>query len=188
MRIGLIKKKQSREEREEADFSDEGDELMSQALSVADPKEHDETVQPLTNSTMKVLEGLVDLEEEEITVLERSTDSSDDIFEDDIERDRDPDYVQPVEVPGNSRDTRAKGKALLKPTSTGGAKNTPSTSTSTIAYDERTREKCLAKYFTLCLLSKVLPSITSLTTRRSMRSSTRRRTGTWTTVICSTPG
>ena len=90
MRIGLIKKKQSREEREEADFSDEGDELMSQALSVADPKEHDETVQPLTNSTMKVLEGLVELEleEEEITVLERSTDSSDDIFEDDIERDR----------------------------------------------------------------------------------------------------
>ena len=129
VRIGLIKKKQSREEREEADFSDEGDELMSQALSVADPKEHDETVQPLTNSTMKVLEGLVELEEEEITVLERSTDSSDDIFEDDIERDRDPDYVQPAEVPGTSRDTRAKGKALLKPTSTGGAKNTPSTST-----------------------------------------------------------
>ena len=128
VRIGL-KKKQSREEREEADFSDEGDELMSQALSVADPKEHDETVQPLTNSTMKVLEGLVELEEEEITVLERSTDSSDDIFEDDIERDRDPDYVQPAEVPGTSRDTRAKGKALLKPTSTGGAKNTPSTST-----------------------------------------------------------
>ena len=72
---------------------------------------------------------MVELEEEEITVLERSTDSSDDIFEDDIERDRDPDYVQPAEVPGTSRDTRAKGKALLKPTSTGGAKNTPSTST-----------------------------------------------------------
>ena len=53
VRIGLIKKKQSREEREEADFSDEGDELMSQALSVADPKEQDETVQPLTNSTIK---------------------------------------------------------------------------------------------------------------------------------------
>ena len=104
VRIGLIKKKQSREEREEADFSDEGDELMSQALSVADPKEQDETVQPLTNSTMKVLESLVELEleEEEITVLERSTDSSEDIFEDDIERDRDPDYVQPLEVPGTN--------------------------------------------------------------------------------------
>ena len=66
------------------DFSDEGDELMSQAVSVAD---HDETLAPLTNSTMKVLEKFVDLD------LEKSTSSVENIFEDDIELDEDPDYV-----------------------------------------------------------------------------------------------
>ena len=37
------------------DFSDEEDQLMSQAVSVADP---DETLPPLTNSAMKELEKL----------------------------------------------------------------------------------------------------------------------------------
>ena len=132
VRIGLIKKKKSREEE---DFSDEGDELMSQALSVADSKELDETQPPLTNSTMKVLEGLVDLEneEEEVTVLEKSTDSINDLFADDIERDQDPDYVQPAEVPSTSRQSRSKGKSLLKPTATGGPKNPSSSSTLPVA-------------------------------------------------------
>ena len=81
------------------DFSDEGDELMSQAVSVAD---NDETLPPLTNSTMKVLEKFVDLD------LEKSTSSVEDIFEDDIELDKDPDYVPEAEqepVP-----TTSKGK------------------------------------------------------------------------------
>ena len=52
-------------------LSDEGDALMSQAVSVADPQENlDATVQPLTNSTMKVLEGLIDMESEVTTVAD----------------------------------------------------------------------------------------------------------------------
>ena len=50
--------------------------------------DHDETLAPLTNSTMKVYEKFV----------EKSTSSVEDIFEDDIERDRDPDYVQQREI------------------------------------------------------------------------------------------
>ena len=87
------------------DFSDEGDELMSQAVSVAD---HDETLAPLTNSTMKVLEKFVDLD------LEKSISSVEDIFEDDIELDKDPDYVPEAEQ--EPAPTTSKGKSLLKPT------------------------------------------------------------------------
>ena len=73
------------------DFSDEGDELLSQAVSVADHADPDETLAPLTNSTMKVLEKFVDLD------LEKSTSSVEDIFEGDIELDKDPDYVPEAE-------------------------------------------------------------------------------------------
>ena len=94
------------------DFSDEGDELMSQAVSVAD---HDETLAPLTNSTMKVLEKFVDLD------LEKSISSVEDIFEDDIELDKDPDYVPEPEPVAPST---SKGKALLKPTAVSAPKTT----------------------------------------------------------------
>ena len=99
------------------DFSDEGDELMSQAVSVAD---HDETLAPLTNSTMKVLEKFVDLD------LEKSISSVEDIFEDDIELDKDPDYVPEQEPVAPST---SKGKALLKPTAVSAPKTTATKST-----------------------------------------------------------
>ena len=99
------------------DFSDEGDELMSQAVSVAD---HDETLAPLTNSTMKVLEKFVDLD------LEKSISSVEDIFEDDIELDKDPDYVPEPEPVAPST---SKGKALLKPTAVSAPKTTATKST-----------------------------------------------------------
>ena len=96
------------------DFSDEGDELMSQAVSVAD---NDETLAPLTNSTMKVLEKFVDLDLEKSI---SSVESVEDIFADDIDLDKDPDYVpEPDVTPSTS-----KGKALLKPTAVSAPKTT----------------------------------------------------------------
>ena len=74
VRIGLIKKSNQ----ENDDFSDEGDELMSQAMSVAD-----ETMPPLSESAMEDLESLVS--------------TPDDIFADEIELDNvlEPDNQQP---------------------------------------------------------------------------------------------
>ena len=70
VRIGLRQKSAS-SANDNPDFSDEVDALMSQAVSVADPQENlDATVQPLTNSTMKVLEGLIDMESEVTTVAD----------------------------------------------------------------------------------------------------------------------
>ena len=92
------------------DFSDEGDELLSQAVSVADHADPDETLAPLTNSTMKVLEK-----------FEKSISSVEDIFEDDIELDKDPDYVPEPEPVAPST---SKGKALLKPTAVSAPKTT----------------------------------------------------------------
>ena len=54
VRIGLIKKSNQ----ENDDFSDEGDELMSQAMSVAN-----ETMPPLSESTMEELESIVSTED-----------------------------------------------------------------------------------------------------------------------------
>ena len=135
VRIGLRQKSAS-SANDNPDFSDEVDALMSQAVSVADPQENlDATVQPLTNSTMKVLEGLVDIETEVTTVADSdSSNESIDILTDDDDLDLDPDYVpSPPESPSTSRHSRSNGKALVKPTVTGGAKNTANPSTLPVA-------------------------------------------------------
>ena len=102
VRIGLRKKPAS-SANENPDFSDEGNELMSQAVSVADPQQNlDVTVQPLTFSTMKVL---IDFENE-VTVVADSDSSNEsiDILADDVDFDLDPDYVPPPpEIQSTSR-------------------------------------------------------------------------------------
>ena len=121
VRIGL-RTKPSSSANENPDFSDIGDALMSQAVSVADPQENlDATVQDLISSTMKVLEGLVNMESE-VQITTVSSNESIDILADDVDLDLDPDYVPPPpELPSTSRQSRSKGKALMKPTATGGA-------------------------------------------------------------------
>ena len=96
VRIGLIKKSN----KESDDFSDEGDELMSQAVSVAD-----ETLPPLSESAMEELESLVS--------------TPDDIFADEIELDNDPDYVPEPDnqQPSTSRSVpKAKSSATATAT------------------------------------------------------------------------
>ena len=96
VRIGLIKKSN----KESDDFSDEGDELMSQAVSVAD-----ETMPPLSESAMEELESLVS--------------TPDDIFADEIELDNDPDYVPKPDnqQPSTSRSVpKAKSSATATAT------------------------------------------------------------------------
>ena len=73
VRIGLRKKPASASE----DFSDEGDELLSQAVSVDDP---DETLPPLTTSAVKQLKKMVDMD-----VSDSAPDSAEDIFADEVE-------------------------------------------------------------------------------------------------------
>ena len=62
VRIGLQKKPAAAPINE--DFSDEGDEFISHAVSVADPVE---TLDLLSKSTMKVLETIVDLDDEVVS-------------------------------------------------------------------------------------------------------------------------
>ena len=94
VRIGLIKKSN----KESDDFSDEGDELMSQAVSVAD-----ETMPPLSESAMEELESRVS--------------TPDDIFADEIELDNDPDYVPDPDDPQPST-SRSVPKAKSSATAT----------------------------------------------------------------------
>ena len=65
--------------------------------------EIDNTVPPLSDSVMEALESLV------------PSDESQDFFGEELDRDQDPDYVQPEQEPqaGPSR-LRGRGKALLK--------------------------------------------------------------------------
>ena len=100
VRIGLIKKSNQ----EHDDFSDEGDELISQAVSVAD-----KTMPPLSTSAMEELETLVSV----------SDTSPDDIFADDIDLDNDPDYVPEPDnqQPSTSRSVpKAKSSATATAT------------------------------------------------------------------------
>ena len=99
VRIGL-KRKAAPSASANDDFSDEWDQWISQAVSVADP---DETLPPLTKSAIKELEKIVDLDDED-------QDSTEDIFADEVECDNDPDYVPDPDDPGPST---SKGKALI---------------------------------------------------------------------------
>ena len=147
VRIGL-RKNPAASANENPDFSDEGDELIS--VSVAVPQENlDVTVQPHTNSTMKILEGLVDIESEITTVTDSdSSNESIDTLADDVDLNLDPDYVPPPpEIPSTSRRSRSKGNALEKPTATRGAKNPATSSTLPVALPGGRKKAPIWAYF-----------------------------------------